>query len=147
MNNVTKAPKPEGFSHKIAHGKCKCLHTYLYDIIASKCILNSNFRYAQIIYVWLTTCENGEKVLKIEIWKTTFVEVKIENKKQQFQSISLCNNWSTNTYNNNDIHFLYNCWVSIPWRKEEIHRLEAEKICFLALELENRLFSNSRSGK
>ena len=92
MSNVTKAPKPEGFSHKIAHGKCKCLHTYLYDIIASKCILNSNFRYAQIIYVWLTTCENGEKVLKIEIWKTTFVEVKIENKKQQFQSISLCNN-------------------------------------------------------
>ena len=44
-------------------------------------------------------------------------------------------------------HFLYNCWVSIPCRKEEIHRLEAEKICFLALELENRLFSNSRSGK
>ena len=32
-------------------------------------------------------------------------------------------------------HFLYNCWVSIPCRKEEIHRLEAEKICFLALEL------------
>ena len=47
------------------------------------CILNSNFKYAQIIYVWLTTCENEEKVLKIEIRKTTSVEIKIENKKQQ----------------------------------------------------------------
>ena len=45
------------------------------------CILNSNFRYAQIIYVWLTTCENEEKVLKIEIRKTTSVEIKIENKR------------------------------------------------------------------
>ena len=38
--------------------------------------------------------------------------------------------------------FLYNCWVFIPCRKEEIHSLEVEKICFLALELEKSLFSN-----